>query len=115
MVELINPFYHRLELTWLDIFYLLVTGPVLVPIGVSLVLMITLLTWLVARVGLTGLTTNQLAYIPLTGWRHVCQEIFWISSSHLMFWAMGFRYGFTDKLMRKIFFFFSYKDLFDRK
>ena len=61
MVELINPFFHRLELKWMDIFYLLVTGPVLVPIRVSLVLMITLFTWLVARVGMTGLTANQLA------------------------------------------------------
>jgi hypothetical protein len=41
--------------------------------------------------GLTGLTTNQLAYIPLTGWLHLCQEIFWITTSHLMLWAMGFR------------------------
>ena len=85
----------------------------LVPIRVSLVLMITLLTWLVARVGLTGLTANQLASVPLTGWRHVGQEIFWITSSHLMLWAMGFRYGFTDKLIRTIF--SSYYDLFDRK
>ena len=65
MVEQINPFFHRLHLTWLDIFYLSVTGPLLVPIRLSLVLVITLFTWLVGRVGLTGLTTNKLASVPL--------------------------------------------------
>ena len=87
----ISPFIHRLHLSWFDLFPLLVTGPVLVPIRLSLLIIITLFSWMVAKVGVLRIRSDELELEPLSGWRNVCQRIFW-KTSYLFLWALGFRF-----------------------
>ena len=91
MLEPSNPFYHCFKLTARDIFWLFVAGPFLVPIRVFLVTLIILSIWLTANIGLLGLEQSHLESVPLSGWRRICQELFWSLSSDLLFALMGFK------------------------
>ena len=87
----VNPFFHQVSFSGVDLFWFLVTGPVLVPIRVTLVVCLTLFCWLVARLGLAGVSTDRLDSEPLTGWGAAWQRIFWVTSGHGILWALGFR------------------------
>ncbi|KAJ3663223.1 hypothetical protein Zmor_007527 [Zophobas morio] len=68
--ELLNPFVHRLELdTTYEKIKTAVLTVVLLPIRVSIICIFLITGWLLACVGLFGLTEEDLRAQPLSGWR----------------------------------------------
>lgn len=76
--DLLNPFVHRLEFasTYDKIKTLLFTVTVL-PLRVAAIAVLLVLAWLLACVGLIGLSEEDLRTKPMTGWRKTVRR--WIS------------------------------------
>ncbi|XP_044270507.1 lysophosphatidylcholine acyltransferase isoform X2 [Tribolium madens] len=89
--ELLNPFVHRLELdTTYEKIKTAVLTVVLLPIRVSIICFLLISGWLLACIGLWGLTEEDLRAKPLSGWRSTVRQI----SAQLircLFVAGGFR------------------------
>ncbi|XP_034249443.1 lysophosphatidylcholine acyltransferase isoform X2 [Thrips palmi] len=86
--ELINPFVHRLEFasTYEKIKTALLTVTVL-PLRVLAIAVLLVLAWLLACVGLIGLSEEDLRTKPMTGWRKTVRG--WISVLGRLSYEMG--------------------------
>ncbi|ROT77130.1 1-acylglycerophosphocholine O-acyltransferase 1 [Penaeus vannamei] len=68
--QLLNPFVHRLELnTAYDKFKLVLMSIFVVPVRVVGIMITLLVAYILASAGLWGLSRDQLAARPLSGWR----------------------------------------------
>uniref|UniRef100_A0ABD2WV41 Phospholipid/glycerol acyltransferase domain-containing protein n=1 Tax=Trichogramma kaykai TaxID=54128 RepID=A0ABD2WV41_9HYME len=68
--DIINPFVHRLELeTTYEKIKTLVLTVTLLPIRLALITALVIIAWLLACVGLHGLSEEDLRRAPLKGWR----------------------------------------------
>jgi lysophosphatidylcholine acyltransferase/lyso-PAF acetyltransferase len=68
--ELLNPFVHHLELeTTYEKIKTAILTVVLLPIRVSIICFFLISGWLLACLGLWGLTEEDLRAKPLAGWR----------------------------------------------
>lgn len=73
--ELINPFVHHLELeTTYEKIKTAVFTVVLLPIRVVIICWLLITAWLLACIGLFGLTEEDLRNKPITGWRRQLKE-----------------------------------------
>ncbi|XP_042870223.1 lysophosphatidylcholine acyltransferase-like isoform X2 [Penaeus japonicus] len=74
--QLLNPFVHRLELnTAYDKFKLVLMSIFVVPVRVVGIMITLLVAYILASAGLWGLSRDQLAARPLSGWRRVMKEL----------------------------------------
>lgn len=64
-----NPFVHKCQLSLLQKVKICVLGVVLLPIRVVFILLSLTVATIIARIGLLGLTEEQQATAPFTGWR----------------------------------------------
>ncbi|XP_063925658.1 lysophosphatidylcholine acyltransferase isoform X1 [Zophobas morio] len=89
--ELLNPFVHRLELdTTYEKIKTAVLTVVLLPIRVSIICIFLITGWLLACVGLFGLTEEDLRAQPLSGWRSIVRRLS-AKMIRCLFTAGGFR------------------------
>ncbi|XP_023722051.1 lysophosphatidylcholine acyltransferase 2 isoform X2 [Cryptotermes secundus] len=68
--DLINPFVHHLELsTTYDKIKTAVFTVIVLPVRVLAILLLLMMAWILACVGLMGLSEKELRQRPITGWR----------------------------------------------
>jgi len=91
-VEECNLFYHRLPpLSLLDKLVLCVAGVFLVPIRFFLALLVMLSAWLVSGLGLMFRDKEAFERRPQGGWRGLCREYMYTSTSSVILACLGFR------------------------
>ncbi|GLV42288.1 Lysophosphatidylcholine acyltransferase [Carabus blaptoides fortunei] len=74
--ELLNPFVHHLELeTTYEKIKTAICTVILLPIRVIIICYLVITAWLLACIGLWGLTEGDLRDRPLTGWRRLLPPI----------------------------------------
>lgn len=90
--DIVNPFVHHLELTttYEKIKAGLLTIFVL-PIRLFVIVCLLICAWLLACIGLYGLTEEDLREKPITGWRRVLRTIVCLLMRGMMF-ALGFHW-----------------------
>lgn len=68
--DLLNPFVHRLELsTTYDKIKTAIFTVIVLPFRVTAIVLLLIMAWILACVGLMGLTEKELRQRPITGWR----------------------------------------------
>lgn len=87
----INPFVHKLELNIYDKLKVAVMTVTIFPIRIALIFFFLVVSWILACVGLVGLTEEDLRQKPMLGWRRDLKQIIsW--TMRALFVAGGFNW-----------------------
>ncbi|XP_027850888.1 lysophosphatidylcholine acyltransferase isoform X1 [Aphis gossypii] len=88
--DILNPFVHHLELTsTYDKFKTAFFTIVVLPVRIMAILVLLFIAWLLATIGLAGVSQTELSEKPLTGWRRCVRSAVYVIV-RLMFGAVGF-------------------------
>ncbi|XP_060520331.1 lysophosphatidylcholine acyltransferase isoform X2 [Cylas formicarius] len=91
--QLLNPFVHRLELdTTYEKIKTAILTLILVPVRVGLICFFVITGWMLATIGLFGITEEELRDRPLEGWRKKLKSIIcFLGQSSLLAGGMRFK------------------------
>jgi len=89
LIDPSNPFVHKLHLGAVQKLKICVLGLFLLPLRIVIILISLTLATAIARIGLVGISDEQLAATPFTGWRLYIRHAIWVIL-RVMFAFCGF-------------------------